>query len=1002
MNINIIYDLDTPRGYITIASRLVDGIIRLWGKTDPFHPLLWHMIDAGCVAEALFSGNGTLRGAFDVLVGASGVPENMAPGIIAFLVANHDIGKCHADFQHMGGDALVRPLVDAGFPFRPAGRDATFVHYAWGAAWFRDYLVDVKGWSVKVANVIMGAIDGHHGVFGRTAPHEASLLKERWDPVRQEIVRLLSRAFNVPDAWCPPARFSNASVAGALLCGFTVLADWIASNETLMPQGLENHHAVKSVDEYIVVTRQNAARAVESLGFITRHSWHAFNSFKEAFPDYDPNSIQQACEALGNHPPAITGSVAAESTSRHDPALLIIEAPMGDGKTEAALYTAGRWLSASRARGLYVALPTGATSNQMHERVVRFVARHQGIPKEQVKLVHGMAWLLDEHVPAPSSRVVHDGKNGNSEAEAHDPGLAHDWFRPRKRALLAAHAVGTVDQAMLGILRSKFFILRLLGIAGKVLIIDEIHAYDAYMSRIIDRLVQWCSALGVPVILLSATLTTARRQEILRAYRATGAAHVASSAVSASPGHAGNTSTIPSSSIGRNIGSDVATCPYPLLTVASREGIVEEIPVHGSIATRVVHLQMHENVLGDAPAIAKLAKACSDKGKCVAVITNTVASAQEIYAEVCKLLPRAKKIQDAATFAEDDTVIGLFHARFPAGLRQVIERSVLSLFDKRSLKGKDGKATMSRPARSILVATQVIEQSLDIDFDEMISEIAPVDLLLQRAGRLHRHSRPGRVEPGMARLHVLLPRFPARDFGTSCRVYSPHVLMRTCLEIVPRASITLPDAMRPLIEGVYGTDPVADPSQIRHDGRLVVDVSVLRETRDLLDQQIKNDRDKPGPYLVPEPASNVFKMAQVSQTAYADEDDAPELGHLIAKTRLEKYRQIRIILLQDSSFDAALTSKESPPAHVVRDILSNFVTLPAWWFSKVTPAAGHDPLDAGPRWLRGYFMLRLHGGRWEGIHEDGTPRSVVLDAERGVYLVRESESEAIMDQRDGE
>ncbi|MEX2755944.1 MAG: hypothetical protein Q6365_011130, partial [Candidatus Sigynarchaeota archaeon] len=390
-----------------------------------------------------------------------------------------------------------------------------------------------------------------------------------------------------------------------------------------------------------------------------------------------------------------------------------------------------------------------------------------------------------------------------------------------------------------------------------------------------------------------------------------------------------------------------------------------------------------------------------NKGKCIVVIANTVLSAQAIYAEICKRLPGAKKIIDYDSFDSSDIIIGLFHARFPAGKRQHIENCILDLFDKRSIptKNKNGieKIVTKRPTRAILVATQVVEQSLDIDFDEMITEIAPVDLLFQRAGRMHRHDRPNRVEPGTARLHVLLPELPAKTFGGSGRVYHPHVLMRTCMEIVPREVLKLPHDMRALIEGVYGNFSMDPAKYVVHKGIPVVDPDLLESTKQDLEEEITRDKQKPGSYILAEPSKKTFKVAQQEHTVYADEDDAPDAGHFIARTRLEKYRQIRVILLGESEFEDIVRKKQSPSAEVIKQLMACFVALPAWWFSRVQPNPGYAPLQYGPSWLRGYFILRLNNDRWEGITYDGQLRMVVNDDERGVYLDHEDEHEKVFD-----
>ncbi len=184
-----------------------------------------------------------------------------------------------------------------------------------------------------------------------------------------------------------------------------------------------------------------------------------------------------------------------------EPGLAIIEAPMGEGKTEAGIYLASQWMARAGLTGLYIGLPTAATSNQMHGRVVDFLSKHDA--DATVRLVHGMAWLLDEQSPDKPPEIYGTTSNDASE-----------WFRPTRRSLLAPFGVGTVDQALLASLHVRFGLLRLFGLSRSVLIIDEVHAYDAYMTTILDSLLRWCAALGIPVILLSATLPAIRREQL--------------------------------------------------------------------------------------------------------------------------------------------------------------------------------------------------------------------------------------------------------------------------------------------------------------------------------------------------------------------------------------------------------------------------------------------------------------------------------------------------------
>ncbi len=326
-----------------------------------------------------------------------------------------------------------------------------------------------------------------------------------------------------------------------------------------------------------------------------------------------------------------------------------------------------------------------------------------------------------------------------------DMASAVDWLKPLRRAMLAQSAVGTVDQAMMAAMPVKYGCLRLLGLMGKVLVIDEIHAYDAYMSEIIECLLEWCRVLHIPVLLLSATLTTEKRKSLVAAY--------------------GGTLEHPSNA-------------YPLITQVT-SGETLQISVDGCAKTgwyRFTPLPLWS--VPEALAAHALAKVAH--GGCLCVLMNTVAQAQAVW----KALRRT---------APEDTELLLFHARFKAKQRDALERRCISLF---------GKDASQRPKKAVLVCTQVVEQSLDLDFDAMVTQLAPIDLLLQRAGRVHRHDR-GKRPPGMeeALVEVLVPQ--AEGYAATGMIYAPWLLEQT-QRLLP-LTVRIPQDVRTVIESVYQT-----------------------------------------------------------------------------------------------------------------------------------------------------------------------------------------------------
>lgn len=291
-----------------------------------------------------------------------------------------------------------------------------------------------------------------------------------------------------------------------------------------------------------------------------------------------------------------------------------------------------------------------------------------------------------------------------AEAYVEEGVIAHQWFAGKKRGLLSSFVVGTVDQLLMAALKVKHVQLRHLGLAGKVVVVDEVHAYDAYMNTYLDRILTWLGAYGVPTILLSATLPANRRGELIRAYRGKDRKSARNNS---------RRKDIPQAPC------EESGCPaYPLITAVTYTGSLDQGMYRMfedlSAGTNVIVQEMEDD---DRALVAQLNDLLSDGG-CACVLRDTVSRAQSAYQKLRKAF---------GVFC-----VKLVHSRFIAVDRMRNDAELLCLL---------GPDSDSRPDKLIVVGTQVIEQSLDIDFDVMITDIAPIDLLLQRMGRLHRHQR---------------------------------------------------------------------------------------------------------------------------------------------------------------------------------------------------------------------------------------------------------------------
>lgn len=882
----------------------------IWAKSNPLHPLYCHLIDVGWVSHELLNSS-----AFESVVPrfalASGVEESQVVMWLSYFSAMHDIGKCDSRFQLYGPDNLAVCVCGLGLPRAPHLQK--FYHNAMSALWMIDYLKDELGWPRKEAATVSACLRGHHGDLKAEGPEcEPDFVKEMWEPLRREVELAVRSVFH-PELRAPA--FADHSVVGTILLGILTWSDWVASNSEIFPIA----DASSDLETYAELSLGRARTAVRKLGFCTPEPVRFGRFFTDVWPKFnEPWPIQTEIECLYN------GGVLSR------PGLVIIEAPMGEGKTEAALYLALQWIRSGDAGGLYMALPTTATSNQMYRRVNELLQSLGLVHEQGVKLVHGMAWLVDGETAEgrPKLENVPEGEADH----------AADWFRPSKRALLATYGVGTVDQAMGGVLHVRHSYLKLFGLAGKVLIVDEIHAYDAYMSEIIERLLSWCGAIGIPVVLLSATLPSAKRFSLIQSYGA----------------HAPSPKT------------QDANAPYPLITYVSRDGVCTEHAVPKSSRSSNPELIKHWEVLEQPKKTADLVLSRLENGGCFCVIANTVNSAQKIYDELKRELE-----------GHNDCELDLFHARFPAWRRQEIEDKATSMFGKGSLLSRGDPGWTERPDCAILVATQVVEQSLDLDFDEMFTEIAPVDLLLQRIGRLHRHKRPCRPTGSRARCHVLLPdAADACQFGASRYVYHPFLLLKTLSVLIGRDTIFLPDDIRPLVELVY------DGSDSLHCPALGVDAERVHDLWQDLEERLSQEPCKADRYLIPHPSQDDFMLARIATGSF-DTDDGDVQSYFAVRTRNGDETR-RLLVLEGDDFAEEMMASSAPARDVLKEIAKHGVDVPKWWLQGVSAVADYAEIAKAPAWLPGMWVLRTRCGVWRGLNARGDEFAIANDNERGL------------------
>jgi len=611
------------------------------------------------------------------------------------IAACHDVGKVSPGFQlkYFADTVVARyaPSLVGRIGFNDLHADI-------GAAAMDKYL----GASLP-GSPAAKAIAAHHGTSNRVyLPDTAEPLGgQLWSEERQRLLRRLREIFEGE---------LEETTDTQLLSGLVCVSDWIGSSEEFFPSDRASALSADSASSARLALAQCGFR---KFGFLKNLSFEQVFGFapRPAQRDFFEN-IQK-------------------------PGIYILEAPMGIGKTEAALYAAYKLMSAGYNHGLYFALPTRLTSDRIHERVAEFLKSivDSNTPPEAL-LAHGAAWLRSyEH--------------GGVELSA-----GSSWFFPAKRALLHPFAVGTLDQALLGVLNVRHNFVRLFGLAGKVVILDEVHSYDVYTGTLLDELTKRLREIGCTVIILSATLTHHRRLAIAPQFQ-----------------------VLPMDNLAES---------YPLLSTSVQDRPVQYKPLPAPES------QTYTSRIADwdASALADFAIEAAQRGACVVCIANTVAKAQIWYKTI------------AATLRENAFPIGILHSRFPQIRREEIESEWLTRL---------GRDSAMRPRGAIMVATQVLEQSVDIDADLMITELAPTDMILQRMGRLWRHKRSNRPTAGPE--CIIISRRPEQTAEVSeiieeigaanCRVYSPYILMRSLAVWQSRDTATLPNDMRPLIEATY-------------------------------------------------------------------------------------------------------------------------------------------------------------------------------------------------------
>lgn len=659
-----------------------------WFLAKPNKQLLSHLYETGYTARYLLTET-ILTSVSDWVALKLGISTDEAVAICAYLAAMHDTGKIAPQFQRELRNDLDILKKEFGLDIITKG----YRHELYSAYIIKGYVHN----SGMLSDVLMGHHQGNDKGFKAASrvhcpPGLAGNIK--WDDkVVTPLLSWISDRFPVkPDTMDSIGKNWDNSLL-EMLTGIVMLSDWIASGTVFSETNpsAPDYSADIQIKLDKLCTENHISRQFFKSG-----------TYSQMFKINNPRPLQMTVEKALNEDAKFL--------------CMIIEAPTGEGKTEAGLYAALKAVEDSKKDSLYVALPTGATSEAMIERVNSMLENLDIAYK--AKLITGTSWLKHS-----------DDREYQKEAD----------LVFRKMKLLSSVAVGTVDQIMTAVQNTYYNEMKLSLLSSKVVLIDEIHSYDSYMLQMIKQLLRYFKEYRVPVILMSATLSMSMKQELLSIY---------------------------------DDNNKESGCKYPLVTVCRESGVKEydcqSCQQGKTYSIEVVDAQYPKNIYREIIQAA-------EKGACVGVITNTVRTAVDTYKELNKMIG-------------DDIDLYLIHARMPICWKEERIQELINLL---------GKDRQYRPEGAIVVSTSILEMSVDIDLDCLYTHLAPSDILLQRFGRVCRHT-----DEGTAREQGFVPYIKILDTGVS-RPYDDELISKSKAEMNKYQQIIIPNDIRTIVDETY-------------------------------------------------------------------------------------------------------------------------------------------------------------------------------------------------------
>lgn len=848
----------------------VPAFVPYWGKArqenagaeiPAFHLLACHCLDVSFVAHLWWEASSHLRSLFLQNLGGR-LEEGQAKAWLLFFLALHDIGKWDIRFQLKAGEAFaaIRPDWDSDLCAESRQSVKSYDH---GKMGFEGFFHDVNSIISDSDNWYrwMSVMTGHHGslpawIDAYHPPDADETVIESDGIAKRAWLQAVESHFLVPAGLSLSNDPPEISDAGCLLAaGLCSVVDWIGSQPALFPyvSDWDSSQAYWSqigsrLDGRNLLADCGLVRQVAAYGGV-----EAILSARQT-----PRQIQTIIPEL----PIAAG-------------LTIIEAPTGCGKTEAGIAYAWKLLATGQADSIVFALPTQATANAMFERMLTIAAVLFGESGGNVVLAHGKR--MHHHAFRDLCRLSSDTSPQGSEDGRIQ---CSQWLASsKKRIFLGQIGICTIDQVLLSVLPVRHNFVRTFGLGRSVLLVDEVHAYDAYMYSLLEEVLSRQAAAGGSAVLLSATLPAPSKMRLIQAW---------------------TSKRLP------------AEESYPLVTYAAVDGGIQtytlpssQLPPDKEVGVTVTAL--HETgVLSDL--FERVSRAVQ-AGVLVAMIFNTVDSAQRAALELKRM---------------GNLCVDVFHSRYMFADRQAREDDVIRNYGLHA----------SRERGRVLVATQVVEQSLDLDVDWLITELCPADLLFQRIGRLHRHNRSFRPSGyETPRVEVLLP--AEEDYGSTGLIYGDRRLLHRTARLLHNTggSILFPCAYRQWVEHVYQEEAWADEPPA---------VTMAHET-----------------YADEQEARRFKALNLIRQTTVPLADDD---GRVAALTR-DGEMQLKVLLLNQDGGLLADGNKPDliPPAVQADAVDRSCVPVPASWRG-VLPAA--DSVTG----LISLTMQEITDNRWEAVN----------------------------------